>query len=226
MKKWLKICVAAFALTLGLAAASTVDAHASSFTYFGNNGTKTYHHKVISYQKYTLNKTYYNTTNFRYDPATKKTTYIPETRIGKVVFYHAYVFHVSPKVSRYQTWVKLTGRVYNYSNSPDNAYWRNYIADYDEDEDVTPVYTQNDIFGVEIGATRSYTRATFDVNFSKGTSKSPVLFSEAGLAPGKSEGFQLLAHTKHQTSRLGNTRLSVALYSYGDQSKNLYLNMK
>ena len=58
MKRWLKICVAAFALTLGLATASTVDVHASSFTYFGNNGTKTYHHKVISYQKYTLNKTY------------------------------------------------------------------------------------------------------------------------------------------------------------------------
>ncbi|GAX02075.1 hypothetical protein [Secundilactobacillus silagei] len=54
MKKWLKICVADFALVLGLATASTVDVHASSFTYFGNNETKIYHHKVLSYQKYTL----------------------------------------------------------------------------------------------------------------------------------------------------------------------------
>jgi len=216
MKKWLKICVAAFALTLGLAAASTVDAHASSFTYFGNNGTKTYHHKVISYQKYTLNKTYYNTTNFRYDPATKKTTYIPETRIGKVVFYHAYVFHVSPKVSRYQTWVKLTGRVYNNSNSPANAYWREY-DDADDDSDVS--YSQNNIFTV-------ISRSTYDYYFSKGTSKSPVLFSQAGLVPGKSEGFQLLAHSKYPTSRLGKTTLVARLYCDGDKMKAFNLNMK
>lgn len=215
MKKWLKICVATFAMTLGLAAALTVDAHASSFTYFGNNGTKTYHHKVISYQKYTLNKTYYNTLTGGVDPRIKANIPAPKDSIGKVVFYHAYVFHVSPKVSRYQTWVKLTGRVYNYSNSPANAYWREYQGDGD-DGDYT--YSQNNILTV--------ISDTYDFYFSKGTSKSPVLFSKAGLAPGKSEGFQLLAHSKHPTTRLGDTRLVARLYCNSDQLKAFNVNMK
>ena len=219
MKKWLKICVAAFALVLGLATASTVDAHASSFTYFGNNGTKIYHHKVLSYQKYTLNKTTYNTITYLIDPITKKTTYIPKTNIGKVVFYHAYVFHVSPKVSRYPTWVKLTGRVDNYAISPDHVYFREYNRDLNDDGDPQG-YSQNSIFDVVPS------KITFDYNFSKGTSKGPALFSKAGLAPGQSEGFQLLAHAKYPTSRLGETMLRVYLYSQQDQIKILYVNMK
>ncbi|WP_203651093.1 hypothetical protein [Secundilactobacillus yichangensis] len=206
MKKWLKICVIAFALTLGLVTASTVDAHASSFTYFGNNGTKTYHHKVTSYQKYTLNKTDYNTLEAGMTPDTAY-------RTGKVVFYHMYVFHVSSKVSRYRTWVKLTGRVYNYSNSPHNAFWRTWNTS-------LTGYSQYSILKVLTANRSPY------FTFSKGTSKSPILLSKEGLAPGKSEGFQLLAHTKTATSRLGKTTVYVYLTDAAAQTKTLKLNLK
>lgn len=219
MKRWLKICAATFALALGLTAASTINANAKSFTYFGNNGSKTYHHKVISYQKYTLNKTYYNTTTFTIDPKTGATTTIPETKIGKVKFYHVYVFHVSPKVSRYQTWIKVTGNVSNYSSSPANAYWREYFED--NDDDTPRGYTQNNTLSIIPN-----NNINFDFNFSKGTSKSPLLLSKTGLAPGKSEGFQLLAHAKYPTSRLKKTTIVTRLWSQGEQSKELHLNLK
>ncbi|MTV82814.1 hypothetical protein [Secundilactobacillus folii] len=201
MKKWLKLCVATLALVLGYTVTSTVNAHASSFTYFGGDGSKTYHHKVISYQKYTLNKTFYNSNLDVGDTSTGS------TKNGKIQLYHLYVFHVSPKVSRYQTWVKLTGHVYNYNNAPANNVWGATNMD---------GITQKYVLQIQDSTPAGYT-------FSKGTSKSPILFSKKGLAPGDDEGFQLLAHSKTATQRLGQTTINLFMVGH---YKDLKLNLK
>ncbi|MTV81779.1 hypothetical protein [Secundilactobacillus folii] len=201
MKKWLKICLAVFALMLGSTTISTVNAHASSFSYFGSNGTKTYRHKVISYQKYTLNKTFYNSNLDVGDTSTGG------VKNGKIQLYHLYVFHVSPKVSRYQTWIKITGHVYNYDNAPTNNVWGATNMN---------VITKKYVLRIQDSTSAGYT-------FSESTSKSPILFSKAGLAPGEDEGFQLLAHSKTATNRLGQT--TITLFMVGHY-KNLKLNLK
>ncbi|GAX02074.1 hypothetical protein [Secundilactobacillus silagei] len=200
MKRWLKICVAAFALTLGLATASTVDVHASSFTYFGNNGTKTYHHKVISYQKYTLNKTY----NLK-DPWTGASS--------QVRLYHLYVFHVARSQSRYQTWVKLTGHAHctnSTSNPVSNLNFENSTMD-----GLTTV-----------GIMRIFDSTPAGYTFSANASKAPYMLSKTGLPNGKSESFQLLDHSKTATHKLGKTTIWLYITQGFAQYQTLKLNLK
>lgn len=188
-------CVAFFSMF-----STSKPAQASSFSYYANDGTKVLHKSVMNYQKYSLNKSY--SIAFH----------------SKANLYNLYVYHVSLKNSRYQTWVKLTGRIYN--NSGDTS---------DAGHVIFGTSTMTGISRKYVMQLTNSTKTNFA--FSPSTSYAPLLLDSdpvtGGLLTGKSEGFQLLMHSKAKTTKLGKTQMVVcAISSGGSTYKQFSLNLK
>ena len=170
-----------------LATSTPATAKTKKFFYYVDNGPSGYHKKYQSMNKYTLNKTF----RVRYS--------------SKVKIKHLYVFHVSPLNSRYQTWVKVTGTLYDHGTAE--------LALGGESDDPG--------WGDRISSLKSANAGQIPFAFFSSNTGDGV-FSPDKL------NFQLLYHTKNKTAKLGQSKLTI-LTTYGIDvynSKTLNLNLK
>lgn len=193
LHKLFAVTLAAASLFGGtLATATPAMARAKKFVYYINDGQTYYHKQYKSMNKYTLNKTF----GVKYS--------------SKVKIKHLYVFHVSPMNSRYQTWVKVTGTLYN------NGTQELDLGKLDDSSTYQP-----DHYTSFNTANAGKIPFAYDSSSSIGDST----YSH------EKENFQLLYHIKNKTGKLGPSQLTIHT-TYNDSgnlvysSKTLKLNLK
>ncbi|MFD1421393.1 hypothetical protein [Lactiplantibacillus songbeiensis] len=153
-------------------------AKSKTFKYYeGNDKVDALHKKYKSMDKYTLNKTF-------------KVQYS-----GILKLNHLYVFHVSPKHSKYQTWVKVTGKLIN------KGYGQIALG-------IT--HTNNE--GKYPGVINSHVSLKNAVPFKAAQSISygPIgcpFYEERRVNSKSSQSFDLILHTKQATKKLGTSTL-------------------
>ncbi|MFD1421395.1 hypothetical protein [Lactiplantibacillus songbeiensis] len=184
--------LAGVSLLGGLVVTSTpAMAKSKTFKYYDNNSSKHYK-KYQSMNKYTLNKKF----TVRYS--------------GTVKINHIYVFHVSPMRSKYQTWVKVSGRL---TNNSTGRIALGKSAHYSDSDDY--YYVPNS----EISLATSV-----PLKASKALSFGPIGDSwNDGLGSHYWEKFDLILHTKSATSKLGASTLKFRT-SYEGETSNKVIN--
>ncbi|WP_203638989.1 hypothetical protein [Levilactobacillus wangkuiensis] len=180
LHKLLAATLAAASLLGGtLATATPAMAKAKKFVYFSSDSP--IHKQYKSMNKYTLNKTF----------AVKYSS--------KIKIKHLYVFHVSPMNSRYQTWVKVTGTIYDNGTSD-----------------------------IELSGQGLYDPITFLDTANAGKISAALDSSNFfGVASHSKQNFQLLYHIKDKTNKLGASKLTIrTVYDNSAYtSKKLKLNL-
>ncbi|MFD1455273.1 hypothetical protein ACFQ44_06185 [Levilactobacillus lanxiensis] len=194
LHKLFAVTLAAVSLFGGTLATSTpAMAKTKKFIYY--NADDPVHKQYQSMNKYTLNKTF----GVKYS--------------SKIRLKHLYVFHVSPIHSRYQSWVKLTGTMYDNGTS-DLALG---LLDHEG------IYWQVDNSAASLV---SATGAKFTYR------DSVSLDANVSTNSHSHQNFVLLFHSKDKTGKLGETQLKINTnYDFfadtpAQTTKTLNLNLK
>lgn len=175
-------------LTLGLlGSAPSAQAKSHYFNTYRHNNQKV-HKRYTSKKSYNFNKTF---TFAHHD---------------KLKMSHVYVYQVAKKDSKYRTWVKITGTA---SNQGSHGKFR---------------FGRDSLNGLTTAGIAGFTDTTLNFTFSPATSKSPRMLSTVtnpqnvtsnGLAPHKSEHFELLLHAKQPVKKLGKVTFHVRVATPG-----------
>lgn len=191
--------LAGVSLLGGLVVTSTpAMAKSKTFKYYDRFGLRHYK-KYQGMNKYTLNKKF----TVRYS--------------GTVKINHVYVFHVSPMRSKYQTWVKVSGKITNNSTGDISLGKTRYSAD-----DLEYYFEPNSAVSLATSTPLKYSTAL---------SYGPMGSGHA-LASHYWGRFELMLHTNKATTKLGASTLKfrtayrgVGSDKYVNTTKTIKLNL-
>jgi len=181
------------ALVLALSAAgfvglnANVQASASHFNTYKNNGAKTVHKTYISKKKYSLNKTFKMSTGY------------------KLKIKNIYVYQVPKSSSNYKTWMKVTGTAINSSKNGSFRFGAvNNIG-----------LTNTALAGLASTPTNflfSCSTSKSPKMLSSIVGRAADLSTSNYLGANKKGNFELLFHSKKQVKKVGNADLFVGTF--------------
>jgi len=185
--------LAGVSLLGGLVVTSTpAMAKSKTFKYYdGNDWERPHYKKYQKMNKYTLNKKF----TVRYS--------------GAVRINHVYVFHVSPMRSKYQTWVKVSGKITNNSTGAILLSKAWYSTD-----DLEYYFERNSAVSLA---------TSIPLKYSTALSYGPIgdidsLLSNKELASHCWQRFDLILHTSKATTKLGASTLKFYTTYHGANS--------